>query len=114
MKKERKEECETWHAEQVIEGKTWNFRTEMLEYCKSDVKLLKEGCLKFAKDTKRDAVFNPLTKCLTIASTCHYFWRNNQMEPKTIAVEPPHGWGGLKTCESKIALQWLYYTQIQS
>ena len=56
MKKERKEECETWHAEQVIEGKTWNFQTEMLEYCKSDVKLLKEGCLKFAKDTKRDAV----------------------------------------------------------
>ena len=31
------------------------------------------------------------------------------MEPKTIAVEPLHGWGGLKTCQSKIALQWLYY-----
>ena len=31
------------------------------------------------------------------------------MEPKTIAGEPPHGWGGLKTCQSKTALQWLYY-----
>ena len=109
MNKEKKEECKTWHAEQVIEGKIWNFQTEMLEYCKSDVKLLKEGCLKFAKDTKRDAGFNPLTKCITIASTCHYSWRNNQMEPKTIAVEPPHGWGGLKTCQSRIALQWFYY-----
>ena len=49
MNKEKKEEYETWHAEQVIEGKIWNFQTEMLEYCKSDVKLLKEGCLKFAK-----------------------------------------------------------------
>ena len=71
---------------------------------KSDVKLMKEGCLKFAEDTKRDAGFNPLTKCITTASTCHYFWRNRQMEPKTIAVEPPHGWGELKTCQSKIAL----------
>ena len=30
------------------------------------------------------------------------------MTPKTIAVEPPHGWGGLKTNQSKIALEWLY------
>ena len=109
MNKEKKEECETWHAEQVSKRVVWNFQTEMLEYCKSDVKLMKEGCLKFAEDTKRDAGFNPLTKCITIASTCHYFWRNHQMEPKTIAVEPPHGWGELKTCQSKIALQWLYY-----
>ena len=30
------------------------------------------------------------------------------MTPKTIAVEPPHGWGRLKTNQSKIALEWLY------
>ena len=47
MNKEKKEECETWHAEQVIEGKIWNFQTEM-------------------KDTKRDVGFNPRTKCITL------------------------------------------------
>ena len=104
MNKEKKEECETWHAEQVSKGVVWNFQTEMLEYCKSDVKLMKGGCLKFAEDTKRDARLNPLTKSITTASTCHYFWRNRQMEPKAIAVEPPHGWGELKTCQRKIAL----------
>ena len=52
---------------------------------------MKEGCLKFAEDTQRGAGFNPLTQCITTASTTHYFWRNHQMEPKTIAVEPPHG-----------------------
>lgn len=85
----------------------------MLEYCKSDVQLLKEGCLKFAEDTMQDAGFNPLTQCITIASTTHYFWRNHQMEPKTIAVEPPHGWGGLKTNQSKVAFQWLYHQDKQ-
>ena len=35
------------------------------------------------------------------------------MEPNTIAVEPPHGWGGLKTSQSKVAFQWLYYQDQQ-
>jgi len=108
MSIDKKKECETWHAEQVTRGETWNFEVEMLEYCKSDVQLLKEGCLKFAKDTQRDAGFNPLLQCITIASTCHYFWRNYQMQPKTIAVEPVKGWNGLRMNQSKIAFQWLY------
>ena len=113
MSKDKKEECETWHAEQVLKGETWNFQNEMLDYCKSDVQLLPEGCLKFAQDTKNEAGFNPLTQCITIASTCHYFWRNHQMQPKTIAVEPVQGWGGLKVNQSKIALQWLYLEDLK-
>ena len=74
---------------------------------------MKEGCLRLAEDTQRDAGFNPLTQCITMASTTHYFWSNHQMEPKTIAMEPPHGWGGLKTLQSKIAFQWLYYQDQQ-
>lgn len=35
------------------------------------------------------------------------------MESKTIAVKPPHGWGGLKTSQSKIAFQWLSYQDKQ-
>ena len=73
MKVEKKEECETWHAKEVLIGAVWNFRQELLCYCKSDVKVMKEGCLKFAEDTKRDAGFNPLLQCITIASTCHHF-----------------------------------------
>ena len=35
------------------------------------------------------------------------------MEPNTIAIEPLTGWGGLKTSQSKIAFQWLYYQDKQ-
>ena len=113
MSKEKKEECETWHADQVFKGATWNFQTEMLEYCKSDVQLLREGCLMFAQDTMQEAGFNPLRQCITIASTCHDFWRNFQMKPKTIAIEPVHGWGGMKVNQSKIGLQWLYLEDLK-
>ena len=113
MNEDKKKECEEWHAEQVVKAESWNFQSEMLEYCKSDVKLMKEGCLKFAEDTTQDAGFNPLTQCITIASTTHYFWRNHQMEPKTIAVKPPHRWGGIKTNQSKVAFQCLYHQDKQ-
>ena len=113
MSEDKKKECESWHAEQVLKGEKWNFQKEMLEYCKSDVGLLREGCLKFAQDTMAEAGFNPLTKCITIASTCHHFWRNYQMTPKTIAIEPPHGWGGLNVNQSKIAMQWLYLEDLK-
>ena len=60
MDAKKKKASEDWHAEEVLRGEVWNFKKELLRYCESDVKLLKEGCLQFAEDTKRDAGFNPL------------------------------------------------------
>lgn len=110
MTTKKKEAVEKWHAEEVLKGEaSWNFKKELLEYRESDVKLLKEGCLTFARDFEKECGFNPLKENITIASACHNFWRNNQMIPYSIAVEPPHGWTGLKTCQSKIGFQWLFY-----
>ena len=108
MSSKKKEAVEKWHSEQVLEGKTWNFKKELLEYCQSDVKLLKEGCLMFAADFHQECGFNPLKDNITVASACHNFWRNSQMIPYSVAVEPPHGWSGITPAQSKIGFQWLY------
>ena len=109
MNSKKKEAVEKWHAEEVIKGETsWNFKKELLEYCQSDVKLLKEGCLIFARDFEKECGFNPLKENITIASACHNFWRNNQMIPYSIAVEPSHGWSGMKPAQSKNGFQWLH------
>lgn len=108
MKTKKKKEVEKWHAEQVLKGETWNFKKELLEYCQSDVKLLKEGCLKFAAGFQKECGFNPLKENITIASACHNYWRNYQMIPYSVAVEPPHGWSGIRPSQSKIGFQWLY------
>lgn len=89
MTEEKKEECETWLAQQVKEGKSWNFQTEMLDYCKSDVQLLREGCLKFAEDTMQEAGFIPLTQCITIASACQYFWLTIRWSQKRLLLNQP-------------------------
>ena len=108
MNTKKKEAVEKWHAEEMLKGESWNFKKELFEYCESDVKLLKEGCLTFAADFEKECGFNPLKENITIASACHNFWRNNQMIPYSIAVEPPYGWSGLRPAQSQIGFQWLH------
>ena len=58
---------EAWHAKQTG---TFDFAEELVTYCESDVKLLKEGCLKFKQLFEEKSKFNPFS-CMTIASACN-------------------------------------------
>ena len=86
MSPARKEEFETWHAERVVKNYEFNFAEELLSYCISDVRLLKEGCTKFAAEFQQLAGFNPFEHCVTIAS--NRFFRKHCLTPQTIASEP--------------------------
>ena len=45
MKKADREKFDVWY--ETTEGKTFNFKQEMYKYCKSDVDILRRGCMKF-------------------------------------------------------------------
>ena len=98
-----------WHARKVAEQAVFNFQEELLKYCESDVKLLKEGCLKFVAEFEEIAGFNPLVEAVTNANACNLFWRREKLETDLIALEPQGGWRGNRINQSKIALEWLYY-----
>ncbi|CAH3146220.1 unnamed protein product, partial [Porites lobata] len=83
----------------------------MIDYCKSDVALLKAGCEAFQQEFERQAGFNPMAKCITIASACNLYWCKHHLTPNTIAVEPLGGWRGAQVNQSLRALQWLYYQE---
>ena len=106
-----KEELINWHVEQVKRNVQFNFKEELISYCQSDVQLLKLGCQAFQQEFKREAGFNPMEKCFTIASACNLYWRKKHLTPNTIAVEPLHGWRGAQVNHSLMALQWLYYQE---
>ena len=95
---------ETWRAKQTG---TFNFAEELVAYCESDVKLLKEGCLKFKQLFEEKSKFNPFS-CMTIASACNCDLPQNRMEANTIASEPLHGWR-LNTNHSHVSLEWLHW-----
>ena len=109
MSAKKKAEFERWYAAKVAANYVFNLRQEMEAYCISDVKLLKAGCEKFQTEFEGHADFNPMEKCITIASSCNCFWRKKLLRPNTIAVEPPRGWHGAQTNTSRVARQWLAY-----
>jgi len=118
MKKDKKKEFEPWYAEQERrqeeEGYVYHFQNELEEYCRSDVKLLKEGCDAFVKQFREEADFNPLERCITIASACNKYWRRSDDFPDDmIAVRPPRGWHGAQTNQSIVALEWMAYLESQ-
>ena len=113
MMAKKKGELTRWHADQVRRNVPFHFQQEMIEYCKSDVALLKAGCEAFQHEFERQAGLNPMAKCIPIASACNLYWRKHHLTPNTIAVEPLGGWRGANVNQSLKALQWLYYQEHQ-
>ena len=111
MTSSKKEELLQWHAQQVRRNVQFNFKEELISYCQSDVKILKQGCQAFQREFHNEAGFNPMEEAYTIASACNLYWRRCHLQPNTIAVEPLHGWRGTRVNHSVMALQWLYYQE---
>ena len=89
-------EFERWYDE-VTADYHFVMRCEMEAYSISDVKLLKAGCQKFHQEFKQHAEFDPLEKCVTIASACNRFCRKKLVPTNTIASRPPRGWHGTQS-----------------
>jgi len=96
---------EKWHDKERAENAVFDFQKKLLEYCESDVKLLKEGCLTFKWLFEKETKFEPFSH-ITVALACNRDLRQNRMEAKTIASEPLHGWR-LKTNQAKVAMEYL-------
>ena len=112
MKVKEKKEFEKWYGEQ--HGLVFDFKMELLGYCKSDVALLKAGCEAFVAQFSQEAKFNPFEKCATIASACNLYWRRSIEEDTPaakIAVRPLRGWHGATVNQSHAALLWLAYRE---
>ena len=111
MKPQDKKKFEEWY--QVQTG-TFDFKKELLEYCLSDVELLRKGCEAFTNQFSQEARFNPFEKCTTIAAACNLYWRRSIQEDTDaakIAVRPLRGWHGATINQSNAALQWLAYEE---
>ncbi|WAR14681.1 ZN358-like protein [Mya arenaria] len=101
-----------WYAEN--RNNVFDFKEEILRYCRSDVDILRRCCLKFRSlfmglTKKGDSKgIDPFAKCITIASACNLVYRTLFLEPESIAIIPPHGYNPEEK-QSKIAYGWLAY-----
>ena len=116
MKPEAREKFMTWYQEQVENNYVFDFRHEILKYCRSDVDILAECCklyrekLKVATsmDGNPETGIDPFDTATTIAGYCMQVYRTKFLQKDTIALLPQHQ--ELKRKQSHEALQWLSYT----
>ena len=107
MKPKVREEFLTWHKEKVESNYVFNFKEEIEKYCRSDVDILRNCCMKFREMLREITSIDPFENCITIASVCHEVYRTNYLEKDTIAVFNNNR--QLKTKQSNIAVKWLFW-----
>ena len=107
MKPKDREAFLAWYKEQRDNGYIFNFKEEIIKYCRSDVDILRKCCMEFREMLREITGIDPFEECLTIASTCHLVYRTNFLEKDTMVVFQPDR--QLKTKQSNLAVKWLSY-----
>ena len=106
MKAEGREKFMEWYEKHRYD--CFDFQQELLDYCRSDVDILRHCCLRFREDFTNITGIDPFEKCITIASACNLVFRTNFLKSETIALIPHHGYNP-KQKQSVKAIQWLKY-----
>ena len=107
MKPEEREAFKAWHKEQVQNNYLYDFRKEIIKYCRSDVDIMRKCCLLYREMFRKETDIDPFNKSLTIASYCQEVYRTNFLKKDTIAVFNHDR--QLKTKQSNVAVKWLSY-----
>jgi hypothetical protein len=87
----------------------FDFRKEILDYCRSDVDILAKCCTAFEDLFEQVCGVRPFDVAITIASACMHTFRRNFLKPGTIATVP-HGGYSRKDRHSAQSLRWLKWT----
>ena len=107
MKPGEREAFIAWHDEQVANNYRYDFREEIIKYCRSDVDILRKCCLLYREMFRNETDIDPFNKALTIASYCQEVYRTNFLKKDTIAVF--NNDRQLKINQSNVAIKWISY-----
>ena len=106
-----------WYNEEAKKGGLFDFDAELLKYCRLDVHILEQACVKFRKlfmsITSMDDYkgIDPFKHSVTLTAACNLVYRSLYLKPETIALLPPQGFQPEKAFSVK-ALQWLHYESV--
>ena len=107
MTKNDREKFNKWY--ETTKDQVFNFKDEMFKYCKSDVDILRRGCLKLRELFLQISNIDPF-QYVTIASVCHAIYRNEFLPENTIGIvnETPTDKYSIKS------IKWLKYISLNN
>ena len=95
-----KKEFKPWYDS--VKDKQWDYKKEMVKYCRADVELLSKAILKFKQMFQDKFDINPF-KYITLASLCMAIFRCNFLQDDTIVANEQN------KPVSKVCKEWLIY-----
>ena len=105
MKPDKRTKFLKWYDDCMSESYIFDFQKEIIEYCQSDVNILRRGMMKLREDFIQLENIDCL-KYITIASVCMMIYHGNYMPKETITIVPE----SVKTNNfSKMSIMWLNY-----
>nr|XP_042894554.1 uncharacterized protein LOC122268626 [Parasteatoda tepidariorum] len=102
MASKGKAEFLIWHEKN--KDKEFDFQKEMLEYCRSDVDIMRRICSMFREEMIKISGVDPFCY-ITIASCCMAVYRSRHLQANTIAMVPVNGYIN-NTNYSSDAIRW--------
>ena len=107
MSKDDAQETICWYEER--KKTPWNFREELVKYCRVDVQILKESILKFQSVFKEISGLDPLTRNFTLAGISLEFFRAKCLRPKILAKTPVAGYmpSRNQSPEGRVFIDWI-------
>lgn len=108
MKPQTLKVFQAWYHEEIMKNNVFDFKKQIIDYCRSDVEILLESVLKFKKLFQTITKIDPYTRSFTLASIGMECFRSFYLMPETIAITPIHCYGKQRKC-SMIANAWLDY-----
>ena len=103
----RRKEFLVWHAEQQRRNVKFDFKQELIDYCRSDVDILRRCCERFRDDFFELNQLDPF-RSITIAQASVRVFSTHYLQPKSIGIIPPGGYRK-KARQSHAAEVWLQY-----
>ena len=94
MKEKDREEFFKWYHQRSLEGKEYNFKEELIRYCKADVRILRLASTRFRNMFFFEFNVDPFIECTTIASTSMRVFRKNFLKQNQIGIIPIWFWTG--------------------
>jgi hypothetical protein len=102
MKSAARKEFLEWYVGKIQENYIFDMKKEILEYCDSDVDILRRSCLELRREFLDIANIDPF-QYITLPSVCMAIFRSKYLKDKTIGVHKPD----LKDQYSKSSIGWL-------
>jgi hypothetical protein len=102
MKKDAREAFLKWYVEKIRENYEFELKKDLLEYCNSDVDILRRSCLELRREFLGIANIDPF-QYITLPSVCMAIFRSKYLKDKTLGVFDVD----FKDQYSKSSIAWL-------